>query len=80
MEKVYDYIVVGSGFGGSVDSLRFSEKGKRFNPDDVPKTNWNLRNYLCFAEKYGTDILAGGFPEKMDNRNKQMVQELHMSR
>jgi len=28
MEKVYDYIVVGSGFGGSVASLRLAEKGK----------------------------------------------------
>jgi Choline dehydrogenase and related flavoproteins len=52
---VYDYIVIGSGFGGSVASLRLAEKrykvltieqGKRFNPSDFPKTNWNLAKYL----------------------------------
>jgi cholesterol oxidase len=51
----YDYIVIGSGFGGSVASLRLAEKGysvltieqgKRFNPVDFPKTNWNLLKYL----------------------------------
>jgi cholesterol oxidase len=52
---VYDFIVIGSGFGGSVASLRLVEKGykvltieqgKRFNPSDFPKTNWNLSKYL----------------------------------
>lgn len=52
---VYDYIVIGSGFGGSVASLRLVEKGykvltleqgKRYNPEDFPKTNWNLPKYL----------------------------------
>ncbi len=52
---IYDYIVVGSGFGGSVASLRLVEKGykvltieqgKRFYPKDFPKTNWNLPKYL----------------------------------
>jgi len=52
---IYDYIVIGSGFGGSVASLRLVEKGykvltleqgKRFNPADFPKTNWNLPKYL----------------------------------
>jgi cholesterol oxidase len=52
---IYDYIVIGSGFGGSVASLRLVEKGynvllleqgKRFNPPDFPKTNWNLPKYL----------------------------------
>jgi cholesterol oxidase len=52
---VYDYIVIGSGFGGSVASLRLTEKGYRvltleqglrFNPSDFPKTNWNLPKYL----------------------------------
>lgn len=52
---VYDYIVIGSGFGGSVASLRLAEKGykvltleqgKRFRPGDFPRTNWNLPKYL----------------------------------
>jgi cholesterol oxidase len=51
----YDFIVIGSGFGGSVASLRLIEKGykvltleqgKRYNPGDFPKTNWNLPKYL----------------------------------
>jgi len=51
----YDYIIIGSGFGGSVAGLRLAEKGykvlileqgKRFNPSDFPKTNWNLAKYL----------------------------------
>ena len=52
---IYDYVVIGSGFGGSVASLRLVEKGykvvtieqgKRFHPEDFPKTNWNLPKYL----------------------------------
>jgi cholesterol oxidase len=50
-----DYIVIGSGFGGSVCGLRLVEKGyrvlmlekgRRFEPADFPKTNWNLRRWL----------------------------------
>jgi len=52
---IYDYIVIGSGFGGSVASLRLAEKGynvlvleqgKRYDPKDFPKSNWRLSNYL----------------------------------
>jgi cholesterol oxidase len=51
----YDWIVVGSGFGGSVSALRLAEKGysvaviecgKRFGDDDFPKSTWDLRRYF----------------------------------
>ena len=51
----YDVIVIGSGFGGSVSALRLSEKGyrvgvlesgRRWNPEDYPKSNWRLRQSM----------------------------------
>ena len=61
MSVHFDVVVVGSGFGGSVTALRLTEKGykvgvleagRRFGPDDFPKTNWNLRRFL-FAPRLG---------------------------
>jgi cholesterol oxidase len=55
MEKVFDYIIIGSGFGGSVSAMRLAEKGysvcviekgKRFRSNDFPKTDWNLKKFL----------------------------------
>jgi cholesterol oxidase len=51
----YDWLVIGSGFGGSVSALRLREKGysvgvlecgRRFSDDDFPRSTWDLRRYF----------------------------------
>ena len=51
----YDWIVIGSGFGGSVAALRLAEKGyrvavlecgRRYRDQDYAKSAWNLRRYF----------------------------------
>jgi cholesterol oxidase len=51
----YDYVVIGSGFGGSVSACRLAEKGysvavvekgKRWTEADFPRSTWNLRRWI----------------------------------
>ena len=50
----YDWLVIGSGFGGSVSALRLAEKGykvgvlecgRRFEDEDFAETTWQLGRY-----------------------------------
>ena len=56
---VWDYLVVGSGFGGSVSALRLVEKGykvlvlekgRRLRAEDFPRTNWNLKRFFWLPQ------------------------------
>src|SRR5262252_9658896 len=51
----YDFVVIGSGFGGSVTAMRLAQKGYRvavveagkcWHAKDFPKSNWNAFKYL----------------------------------
>ena len=51
----YDWLVIGSGFGGSVSALRLAEKGyqvavlergRRFKDEDFAESSWQLGRFL----------------------------------
>lgn len=59
MQELYDYVVIGSGFGGSVSAMRLVEKGysvlvlergKRFEDPDFAKTTWDVFRYIWLPQ------------------------------
>ncbi len=65
-EQVYDYVIIVSGFGGSVSAMRLTEKGysvlvlekgKRFEDKDFAKSNWQYWKYLWLPALRGHGIM-----------------------
>ena len=61
INRDFDVVVIGSGFGGSVSALRLAQKGyrvavlergKRYEASDFPKTSWNIRKHLWFPKLF----------------------------
>jgi len=55
MAERWDFVIIGSGFGGSVSALRLAEKGyrvlvlekgRRYQKQDFAKDNWDLRRWM----------------------------------
>ncbi|HEX5691039.1 MAG TPA: GMC family oxidoreductase, partial [Roseiflexaceae bacterium] len=55
IDEIFDYVIVGSGFGGSVSAMRLTEKGyrvlvlergKRYRDQDFARSTWNIWKYL----------------------------------
>ena len=65
-EKIYDAVIIGSGFGGSINALRLAEagrevlvleRGKRYEPKDFPR---DVRDTDKLLWRYPDDTRARG--------------------
>lgn len=70
----YDYIVIGSGFGGSVSAFRLAEKGytvavlekgKEWRAEDFPKKDWQLSRLLWVPRLRWYGIMSMRFFRKV---------------
>ena len=82
----YDWLVVGSGFGGSVSALRLREKGyrvgvlecgRRFADEDFPRSTWDLRRYF-WAPRLGhaRDLPAVDLQGRRDRQRRRRRRRL----
>jgi cholesterol oxidase len=64
--EVWDYVVIGSGFGGSVAALRLAQKGyrvavleagRRWRDDEYPKSTWDSKKYAWVPRLGWTGIV-----------------------
>ena len=71
IEFDFDWLVIGSGFGGSVSALRLSEKGykvgvlecgRRFRDEDFAESTWQLGRFLWAPLLGLLETFPGMFP------------------
>jgi cholesterol oxidase len=74
-DSYYDYVIIGSGFGGSVSAMRLAEKGysvlvlekgKRFEDKDFAKSNWQYWKYVWIPALRAHGILQIIHPQRRD--------------
>lgn len=65
-QEKYDFVVIGSGFGGAVSALRLAEKGysvlvlekgSQYRDQDFARTNWHFWKYLWMPSLLARGIL-----------------------